>query len=231
MRRKLVEVAREFTAWSIERRISSSEPETPGTIIHTPGYACRRRWAGAFAIVACMVGCAPESPTGPTDAPLAPTITGIGVDFEAIWFPAWSVPQETRSEVLDAIQQANVAILLPTIQPGSESLRAELRITTTVPTQIPGVDLVLRRADGSVFVSVQTLPTDGEPICSPLTTNDLYPAWATTAVRGVIGCSLDGEFVSQVAWSESSQDFVTEFASDLDRSDLVSWLSTWEIIG
>lgn len=80
------------------------------------------------------------------------------------------MPTDVRAELEAALGAAGVWILVPTSAPEAQtgrSLSAEIRLSHTVPLGGSVTDMVVRRGDSSVFLSVQSIPVGEEPICGP----------------------------------------------------------------
>ena len=177
----------------------------------------------------CASGAAIDTTTV-TDG-TGPPITAITTDYEGSWGQAWAPPSDTRSDFEVALLQAGIMTLVPTVPPsgaGGEALSLDARVTTRVPVGGPGVDLIVRRSDLSVFLSLTTVPVTDEPICASRLDDLQYPDWGARPIRGTTGCSMETEPLSYVAWTEDGQNFVAEFATDLGVDPTVAWLTTWQ---
>lgn len=190
------------------------------------------RLLSAAVALALLAGACDDTPAETPDTSgtvESPGITAIVADFEGSWDPAWVLLPDMRGDFDAALAEAGMWALLPTGPPITDStLSADVRITRTVPSGQSGVEMVLRRVDRSVFVSIEAIPVGDRPTCDSLLDDLGYPAWATQVIRGTTGCSLLVEgAVSYLRWTEAGQDFHTEFSPEVDLSDLVSWLDTW----
>lgn len=190
--------------------------------------------ASTVLIVAMLAsGCALKASSEAADT--APTISTISVDFETRWTPAWGVPGDVRADLVSVLDQSSLWLLIPTAPPtgrAEESLAGEVRVTSRAPSGIHGADMVVRRGDMSVFVSLQTLPVAGEPLCEAPLNDPEYSGWTRTSVRGAEGCALlVDDAVSYLSWTESGQNLSVDFGPEMDVEDLIAWLASWERLG
>jgi len=195
------------------------------------------RFVGAVLAMVLLVAACGDTPAATTSAPSFATepstvITAITTDFEQTWDPAWAPSDDLLAGFEAALRDAGIWALLPTeASPTGPSLSADAEITSTVPTNHPALSVVLRRADLSVFVSVQTAPLGAQPACDTRLDDRGGVAWAAQVVRGANGCSLlvDGA-VSFLEWSENGQFFHAEFGPEVEVDELVGWFDTWRPI-
>lgn len=167
----------------------------------------------------------------PTDAP-GPPITAIFVDYESTWSPAWSLPSTTGTELGSALRQAGISMLIPAAAPAvpAGTLSMDVRVTTRAPVGRSGADIVVRRSDLSVYMSLGSIPVAEDPVCATRLDDVLYPDWSTELVRGTTGCSMQAETLSYLAWTEDGQNFVAEFPTAVGVEAMVAWLDTWEAV-
>jgi hypothetical protein len=182
-------------------------------------------------VAACGNPPAADTTTSITNG--GPVVTAITSEFESTWTPAWAPPSDLRAEFEAALRASGIWVLAPTEATlAASSLAADVRITGTMPTSQSGVAIVLRRADQSVFISLQTAPIGTQPACETRLDDLGYPLWATQVVRGTTGCSLLVEgAVSSLDWFEDGQFFHTEFGPEIDVGELALWLDTWLPVG
>jgi hypothetical protein len=85
-------------------------------------------------------------------------------------------------------------------------------------------DVVVRRSDLSVVVSLSSLGADDLPACAAL----LDGEWSPITVRGLPGCSLlvPGA-VSFLRWEEAGGGFAAEFGPEMPLDGLLAWLDAW----
>ncbi|MCJ7725891.1 MAG: hypothetical protein MUP76_05825 [Acidimicrobiia bacterium] len=188
----------------------------------------------ALLLLATACDDTPAVNTTPSSAiDTSPVVTAISTDFEQTWDPAWAPPPDLLIGVEAALSDNGISALVPTGPPPTgPSLSADLRITRTMPTDRPAMSIVLRRADLSVYASLQAAPIGTQPACETRLDDLGYPAWATHIIRGTTGCSLLVEgAVSSLDWSEAGQYFHAEFGPEVDVDELVSWLDTWLPVG
>ncbi|MFH1331256.1 MAG: hypothetical protein ABIJ48_11465 [Actinomycetota bacterium] len=97
-------------------------------------------------------------------------------------------------------------------------------MTRTLPTGILRVDVVVRRSDQSVVVSLSSGAADDLSACTPL----LEGEWSPATVRGLPGCSLlvPGA-VSFLSWQEMGAEVLAQFGPEVPLNGLLAWLNTW----
>jgi hypothetical protein len=168
-----------------------------------------------------------DSPV-PTDGP-GPPITAIFVDYEGSWSPAWSLPSTTGTELGSALQEAGISMLIPAVAPAvpAGTLSMDVRVTSRAPVGASGADIVVRRSDLSVYVSLGSLSVTQDPVCTTRLDDLFYPDWSTELVRGTTGCSMQADTLSYVAWTENGQNFVAEFPTAIGLEAMVTWFDTW----
>lgn len=189
----------------------------------------------ALILIAAACGPAPSQNPGSTTVESSPMTTAIVTDVETSWDPAWELPSDVREELEDALGRAGVWILVPTTAPQTQTsgpLSAEIRLSHGEPVGGSVTDIVIRREDFSVYLSVQSRPVGEEPICQPRLDDLLYPAWSTEPIRDTTGCSLqDEDAVSYVGWTENGQNILAQFGPQISMIEVISWVDTWEPLG
>lgn len=179
------------------------------------------------------VGCRAASPNAaPTVVDTSPPITAILVDYQRSWSPAWDPSSDVVAEFAAALEPAGISMMIPTAAPsstGSETLSIDVKILDRVPAGSSSGEVVVRRADLSVFMSLTSIPIDGEPICAPLL-EEPDGGWSPKVVRGSSGCAMEAESLSYLAWSENRQDFLAEFGTEVGADNLALWLDAWEVV-
>lgn len=165
----------------------------------------------------------------------AAPITGIFRDAQVSWRPPEHPDPAARAGIsaalrLDGPLGEHVGpVLLPGPVPAAAGIQgadsAELTVTRTIPTNIERADVVVRRSDLSVVVSLVSLASDDLPACA----NRLDGEWSPITVRGLPGCSLlvPGA-VSFLRWEEAGGGFQTEFGPDVPVDGLLAWLDAWQ---
>jgi hypothetical protein len=187
----------------------------------------------AFALFAAGCDRTPDVGTTASTAATPSVITAVMTDFEQTWDLAWAPSSDLMADFEGALRDNGIWALIPSEAPPTAlSLSADVSITRTVPTSRPATNMVLRRADLSVFVSVQGAPVGTQPACETRLDDAGNPAWTTVEIRGATGCSLrvDGA-VSFLEWSENGWYLHAEFGPEVDVDELVSWFATWLPVG
>jgi hypothetical protein len=161
-------------------------------------------------------------------------ITDLSIEAQVSWEPPEAPDAGTRAAIAAALgpdrptsQQAGPA-LLPGPLPAGNGIEgvasAELMVTRTVPTDIVRVDVVVRRADQTVVVSVSAMKEGDAPGCGA----PLEQGWMSATIRGSPGCSLQVPgAVSFLRWDESGGTFQAEYGPEVAFDDLVAWLEAW----
>jgi hypothetical protein len=161
-------------------------------------------------------------------------VTGISVDAQVSWRPPEDPDAAARVDISAALgldrapaDQAG-PVLLPGPVPEGAGIQgadsAELTVTRTLPTGILRVDVVVRRSDQSVVVSLSSGAADDLSSCTPL----LEGEWSLATVRGLPGCSLlvPGA-VSFLSWQEMGAQVLAQFGPEVPLNGLLAWLDTW----
>jgi hypothetical protein len=163
-----------------------------------------------------------------------PVVTGITTDAQVSWRPPEDPDLAARADISAALRLDRPAedrigpVLLPGPVPEGAGIHgvdsAELTVTRTVPSGVVRVDVVVRRADLSVVVSVSALAAGDLPACGA----DLQGQWLVATVRGLPGCSLlvPGA-VSFLRWEEAGGGFHAEFGPEVSVNGLLAWLTDW----
>lgn len=191
------------------------------------------RYAGVLLITAACSGgaaTATSAPTTTTDP--GPPITTVVPEFSGGWSPAWAPERVDGFD--DALLATGLWLPVPLDPPSDDIgvLDIEVSVYRRVPVGPPGADLIARRPDGTVFVSLQTIALEEDPICDRHLDESQYPAWATIEIRGVTGCAwLSTDQISSLEWTERGQNFHADFTSTVALDDLIDWLDRWERTG
>ncbi len=183
-----------------------------------------RRSACAIGIAVIVAACGVSESGDPSSST---TITFV--PFETSWSHASGLTAEVRADLEAALGQAGGWALVPSSEtpPALVADTVEIRVTRAMPADLAGSDLVVRRADLSVLVSLQAVAAGDVSICEKA-----GAGWAPRPVRGLPGCALlAADAVSYVAWTEDGQDFLAQFGPEVGDAVVVGWLATWEAVG
>jgi hypothetical protein len=184
----------------------------------------------ALAAAVLVAGCS-GAPAGTPSSVVddGPVITAITREFEETWGPAWTPPAAVLAGFEGALRSRGILALLPGGPPSvGGSLSADVDITGTAPIDRPTVGVVVRRVDGSVFLSVQTTPVGTQAGCADRVGAPGDSGWTLRTIRGTTGCALLVEgAVSFIDWIEEGQFFHAEFGPGVDGDVVVAWLGEW----
>ena len=210
-------------------------PATPGRRIAPAVLATealivpRRRVLAAGLLVAFLAAACGGGTTEETTG-----VTGITIEAQVSWHPPEDPDPAARADLAAALRldrppgDQAPPVLLPGPVPEGAGIAgaasAELTVTRTLPTGILRVDVVVRRSDQSVVVSLSSGAAGDPPVCAPL----LEGEWSPVTVRGLAGCSLlvPGA-VSFLSWQETGAEVLAQFGPEVPLAGLLAWLDGW----